>query len=174
MHDINNFKEKSYSLIEDYHKLLPLYLKSKTKIDLLSDFEKLSFKMIELLIHYKSYYQIFSEPDENLPKEHQEFVKIKDKVLNILKKLRIKNYKNWINSSDKKFIFKSAYGFERKLKCYERNFNFIIFSLEDPLTEDEITYIQSFFNSVYETNHIDLNTISNEQLTFALKNLLTN
>lgn len=174
MHDINNFKEKSYTLIEDYNKLLPLYLKSNNKVDFLNDFEKLGFKMIELLIHYKSYYKIFAEPDESLPKEHQNFVQIKDKVLNILKHLRIKNYENWINDKNKKFILKSAHGFDRKLQCYERNFNFTLFSLNDPLTEDEITYIQSFFNSVYEKNHIDLNTISNEQLTFALKNLLTN
>lgn len=149
------------NLQKEYISIIQLYLSIDNKLDIYYKFEDF-------------YYKNFSFNKDKELINHPVFINYQTKFKKILKKLRIAKYNQWKLSDNKEFVYKNAVGFNRKLKCYLRNFDYSNISINDPFTEDEILYLNKFFSEVYEVEKYDLSTLNSFSLYIALSNLLTN
>lgn len=166
------FYDKSNNLLKRYYSFIKDYLKSKNKKDLFfSEGNKLFADWHYFYVEAKvnSY---FSSTNKNLSEIEDEFLKIESTFLNFYKKEEKRYYNNWIENPNKEYLYKIVDGFKEPLKCYKRPFSFTLNSIDDPLTDDEISYLKYSFNKIYKNDNINLNKIPTMELTVTLNSLI--
>ena len=73
-------------------------------------------------------------------------------------------YIKWIKNNNYKTITKSDH-LGQSFTCYERKYNFRLLSYSDPLTEDEINFILSFYNDINNTKTSNIREIPLDNIT---------
>jgi hypothetical protein len=110
---------------------------------------------------------LFDERTFNLTNEYRKTLRF------FIKNFEFNYYCSWVQSNDYNIIIKSDEN-GKKLMCYSRKYNFNLITSNDPLTEDEKTYILRFANEVYDNKFKKLNDIPLSLQTTSLMSLLTN
>ena len=87
-----------------------------------------------------------------------------------------KSYKEWLNSKERAIKMKMACGYDRRLKSLIRPYGYMdVFTLEDPVTDDELEYALGFAKDVYpEKNYKKIEDVEINVIRGAIQCLMTN
>jgi len=169
----NEFLNQANILIKRYYSFIKKYLKSKNKKEIFySEGNKLFADFHYFYIEAKANLYLLSF--DNLSNIEKTYLHNQNKFFNFYKKEEKKYYNDWIKIEKKEYIYKIVNGFKEPLKCYKRPFSFTLNSVNDPLTEDEISYLKYSFKKIYKSDNINLNKIRTIELTVTLNSLLRN
>tara|TARA_B100000700_G_scaffold178953_1_gene197637 strand:- start:24634 stop:25164 length:531 start_codon:yes stop_codon:yes gene_type:complete len=169
----NEFSNQANTLIKRYYSFIKKYLKSKNKKEIFySEGNKLFADFHYFYIEAKANLYLLSF--YNLSNIEENYLHTQNKFFNFYKKEEKKYYNDWIKNEKKEYIYKIVDGFKEPLKCYKRPLSFTLNSVNDPLTDDEISYLKYSFNKIYKSDNINLNKIRTIELTVTLNSLLWN
>jgi hypothetical protein len=86
------------------------------------------------------------------------------------------SYKEWVDSTDREIKMKLAHGYDRRLESLSRPYGYMdTFTLEDPVTDDELEYALGFAKDVYpEKNYKRIEDVEIGTIRGAIQCLMTN
>ncbi len=150
--------------------LLKEFLKAEDKLTvypMLCEFHNSLFNYLTLQLPFK----FLSDLNEN----EKSIYNSKRSILKLIEAIELNHYKEWIKKEDKKYLYKNAANYDRKLQVYDREMRFKPISTKDPYTDDEKEYVLEFIKECFpERNYTHFEDLPIESVRIALNNLLTN